>query len=211
MPTFLAGPDGQHPSAPRQLILGIISVGLYATFLLLQAGRHRDYFADDSNRHEPISERVPRHGPVWSHAILLFAYMAPVVFLVEQLARPIDYIIETLHAPTAFGGVVMAILVATPEAISAVRASIANNLQRSVNIFLGSVLSTIGLTVPAMLVVSQLYGHPVTLGLEHGDLVMLLLTLAVSIITFASGRTHLMQGAVHLVLFLAYVLLIFQQ
>jgi Ca2+:H+ antiporter len=137
--------------------------------------------------------------------------MGPVVFLVEQLARPIDYIIETLHAPTAFGGVVMAILVATPEAISAVRASIANNLQRSVNIFLGSVLSTIGLTVPAMLVVSQLYGHPVTLGLEHGDLVMLLLTLAVSIITFASGRTHLMQGAVHLVLFLAYVLLIFQQ
>ncbi|NNU51639.1 calcium:proton antiporter [Rhizobium sp. WYCCWR 11279] len=212
MPTFLAGPDGQHPSAARQLILGIISVGLYATFLFLQAGRHRDYFTDDSNRHEPPGERgAPVHGPVWPHAILLFAYMGPVVFLVEQLARPIDYIIETLHAPTAFGGVVMAILVATPEAISAVRASIANNLQRSVNIFLGSVLSTIGLTVPAMLVVSQLYGHPVTLGLEHGDLVMLLLTLAVSIITFASGRTHLIQGAVHLVLFLAYVMLIFQQ
>lgn len=212
MPTFLADPDGQHPSAPRQLILGVILVGLYATFLFLQAGRHRDYFADDSSPHEQHGgERVPRHGQVWPHAILLVAYMGPVVFLVEQLARPIDYIIETLHAPTAFGGVVMAILVATPEAISAVRASIANNLQRSVNIFLGSVLSTIGLTVPAMLVISRLYGHPVTLGLEHGDLVMLLLTLAVSIITFASGRTHLMQGAVHLVLFLAYVLLIFQQ
>ncbi|WP_411196784.1 calcium:proton antiporter, partial [Rhizobium sp.] len=211
MPTFLAGPDGQHPSAARQLILGVISVGLYATFLFLQTGRHRDYFADDTDRHEPRGGHVPHHGPVWPHAILLVAYMGPVVFLVEQLARPIDYIIETLHAPTAFGGVVMAVLVATPEAISAVRASIANNLQRSVNIFLGSVLSTIGLTVPAMLVVSQLYGHPVTLGLEHGDLVMLLLTLAVSIITFASGRTHLMQGAVHLVLFLAYVLLIFQQ
>ena len=84
--------------------------------------------------------------------------MGPVVFLVEQLARPIDYIIETLHAPTAFGGVVMAILVATPEAISAVRASVANNLQRAVNIFLGSVLSTIGLTVPAMLVVSRFTG-----------------------------------------------------
>ncbi|PDT00690.1 calcium:proton antiporter [Rhizobium chutanense] len=210
MPTFLAGPDGQHPSAARQLVLGVISVGLYATFLFLQAGRHRDYFADDS-RHESYGEHVPRHGRLWPHTILLFAYMGPVVFLVEQLARPIDYIIETLHAPTAFGGVVMAILVATPEAISAVRASIANNLQRSVNIFLGSVLSTIGLTVPAMLAVSQLYGHAVTLGLEHGDLVMLLLTLAVSIITFASGRTHLMQGAVHLVLFLAYVLLIFQQ
>ncbi|MFS8147061.1 calcium:proton antiporter [Rhizobium sp. BR 249] len=210
MPTFIAGPDGQHPSAPRQLILGIVSVGLYATFLFLQAGRHQDYFASDGNR-QHHGERAPPHGSAWPHALLLFAYMGPVVFLVEQLARPIDYIIETLHAPTAFGGVVMAVLVATPEAISAVRASIADNLQRSVNIFLGSVLSTIGLTVPAMLVVSRLYGHPVTLGLEHSDLVMLLLTLAVSIITFASGRTHLMQGAVHLVLFLAYVLLIFQQ
>ncbi|RUM12303.1 calcium:proton antiporter [Rhizobium phaseoli] len=211
MPTFLAGPDGQHPSAPRQLMLGIVSVGLYATFLFLQAGRHHDYFTTDGNRHQHPGEHTPPHGPLWPHAVLLFAYMGPVVFLVEQLARPIDYIIETLHAPTAFGGVVMAILVATPEAISAVRASIADNLQRSVNIFLGSVLSTIGLTVPAMLVVSRLYGHPVTLGLEHSDLVMLVLTLAVSIITFASGRTHLMQGAVHLVLFLAYVLLIFQQ
>ncbi|MGO8396331.1 calcium:proton antiporter, partial [Rhizobium ruizarguesonis] len=110
----------------------------------------------------------------------LFANMGPVVFLVEQLSQPIDYIIETPHAPTALGGVVMAILVATPAAISAVPASIANNLQRSVNIFLVSVLSTIGLTVPAMLVVSQLYGHPLTLGLEHGDMVMLLRTLAVS-------------------------------
>jgi len=211
MPTFLSGPDGPHPSAPRQLILGIISVGLYSTFLFLQAGRHQHYFADESDRHEPRDEHAIPNGPVWPHAILLFAYMGPVVFLVEQLARPIDYIIETLHAPAAFGGVIMAILVATPEAISAVRASIADNLQRAINIFLGSVLSTIGLTVPAMLVISRLYGHPVTLGLEHGDLVMLVLTLAVSIITFASGRTHLMQGAVHLVLFLAYVLLIFQQ
>ncbi|RUM18097.1 calcium:proton antiporter [Rhizobium vallis] len=211
MPTFLAGPDGPHPSAPRQLILGVISVGLYTTFLFLQAGRHQEYFAADSNHHEPRGDQAPPRGSIWPHVILLFAYMGPVVFLVEQLALPIDYIIETLRAPTAFGGVVMAILVATPEAISAVRASVANNLQRSVNIFLGSVLSTIGLTVPAMLVISRLYGHPVTLGLEHGDLVMLLLTLAVSIITFASGRTHLMQGAVHLVLFLAYVLLIFQQ
>ena len=210
MPTFLAGPDGQHPSAPRQLILGIVSVGLYATFLSLQAGRHQEYFTSDGRR-EHHGEQAPPHGPIWPNTVLLFAYMGPVVFLVEQLARPIDYIIETLHAPTAFGGVIMAVLVATPEAISAVRASIADNLQRSVNIFLGSVLSTIGLTVPAMLAVSHLYGHPVTLGLEHGDLVMLLLTLAVSIITFASGRTHLMQGAVHLVLFMAYVLLIFQQ
>jgi Ca2+:H+ antiporter len=209
LPSFLYAEGGQHPSAPRQFVLGVISVGLYCTFLVLQTGRQHDYFTEAEEYHN-APERMPAPEPIWLHAVLLFAYMLPVVYLVEQLALPIDYVIETLHAPAAFGGVVMAVLVATPEAISAVRASIANHLQRSINIFLGSVLSTIGLTVPAMLAISHLYGHPVTLGLEHSDLVMLLLTLAVSIITFASGRTHLMQGAIHLVLFVSYLLLIFQ-
>jgi Ca2+:H+ antiporter len=210
MPSFLHTPGGPHPSAPRQIVLGVISIGLYGIFLILQAGRHHSYFSEES---EPsvAQEKGSGTGSIWLHTALLFAYMLPVVYLVEQLARPIDYVIETLHAPSAFGGVVMAVLVATPEAISAVRASISNHLQRSINIFLGSVLSTIGLTVPAMLAISFIVGRPVTLGVEGYDLVMLVLTLAVSIITFSSGRTHIMQGAVHLVLFLAYVLLIFQR
>ncbi|MDR6667638.1 calcium:proton antiporter [Rhizobium sp. 1399] len=211
MPTFLAGPDGPHPSASRQMFLGIVSIGLYSIFLLLQSGRHRRYFADDGSHLERHAVSMRPHRAVWHHAVLLLVYMGPVVFLVEQLARPIDYVIETLHAPAAFGGVIMAVLVATPEAISAVRASVANHLQRAINIFLGSVLSTIGLTVPAMLAISHFYGHPVTLGLQGPDLVMFVLTLTVSIITFSSGRTNLMQGAVHLVLFVAYVLLITQQ
>lgn len=210
MPSFLYGTGGPHPSPPRQLALGIISVGLYATFLFLQTGRHHSYFSENGEHHTPAEPPSPHGGPVWRHTLLLFAYMVPVVYLVEQLAVPIDYVIESLHAPPAFGGVAMAVLVAAPEAISAVRASVANNMQRSINIFLGSVLSTIGLTVPAMLAVGYFYGHPMTLGLEGNDRVMLVLTLAVSMITFASGRTHLMQGAVHLMLFLAYVMLIFQ-
>jgi Ca2+:H+ antiporter len=211
MPTFLAGPDGPHPTAARQMFLGIVSIGLYSIFLLLQSGRHQRYFAEDGNNLERRAVGIRPHRGVWHHAVLLLAYMGPVVFLVEQLAKPIDYVIETLHAPAAFGGVIMAVLVATPEAISAVRASVANHLQRAINIFLGSVLSTIGLTVPAMLAISHFYGHPVTLGLEGPDLVMFALTITVSIITFSSGRTNLMQGAVHLVLFIAYVLLITQQ
>ena len=210
LPSFLHT-DGSQASTPRQMILVVISVGLYGVFLMLQAGRHHRYFTDGSEPRHEKRDGAAQKSTILLHAVLLFAYMAPVVFLVEQLARPIDYIIETVHAPAALGGIIMAVLVATPEALSAVRASIANNLQRSVNIFLGSVLSTIGLTVPAMLLVAHLTSHPITLGLEGSDLVMLTLTLAVSMITFASGRTHMMQGAVHLVLFLAYVLLIFQQ
>ena len=112
------------------------------------------------------------------------------------------------HAPVALGGMIIATLVATPEAIGAVRAAKANHLQRSVNISLGSVLATIGLTVPSMLVISHMTGKKVVLGLEHANLLLLPLTLALSIITFTSGRTNILQGAVHLLLFASYVMLI---
>jgi Ca2+:H+ antiporter len=144
------------------------------------------------------------------HAFLLLAYILPVVFLAERLAHPIDYLIETLHAPAPLGGVIIALLVATPEAIGATRSALANRLQRSINISLGSVLSTIGLTVPAMLTISYLTDHEVHLGLTGANDVLLLLTLAVSVVTFASGRTNVLQGAVHVVLFAAFVMLIFQ-
>jgi Ca2+:H+ antiporter len=83
-------------------------------------------------------------------------------------------------------------------------------MQRAVNIFLGSVLATIGLTIPSVLILNHLIDRPIVLGVEHADLALLILTLAVSIITFTSGRTNMLQGVVHLVLFAAYVLLIFQ-
>ncbi|WP_183898840.1 calcium:proton antiporter [Rhizobium metallidurans] len=210
MPNFTHPSGGPGYSTVQQSVLAFISVGLYGVFLMLQTGRHRGFFIDDTEEAMPQSRHAAHRGPLWWPIVMLLVYMSLVVFLVEQLAAPIDYFIETLRAPPALGGVIMAILVATPEAISAVRASVANHLQRSVNIFLGSVLSTIGLTVPAMLVISHLTGNPVILGLDHSSPIMLVLTLALSIITFSSGRTHLMQGAVHLVLFVAYFLLIFE-
>ncbi|KQV81488.1 calcium:proton antiporter [Rhizobium sp. Root1220] len=209
MPNFSHPADAPAYSTAQQNILIFISVGLYSVFLALQTGRHRGFFVDETGGEYAAARTGVHDDPLWLSVVLLLCYMALVVFLVEQLAPPVDYFIETLHAPAALGGVVMAVLVATPEAISAVRASVANHLQRSVNIFLGSVLSTIGLTVPAMLALSHITGHPIVLGLGRTDSVLLILTLSVSIITFASGRTHLMQGAVHLVLFGAYFLLIF--
>jgi len=209
LPSFLRS-DGSEASGMSQMILAVISAVLYGIFLTLQAGRHQHFFTEEGEL-SMETERPTARSSILLHSLLLFAYMAPVVFLVEKLAVPVDYVIETVHAPAALGGVIMAVLVATPEAISAVRASIANRLQRAVNISLGSVLSTIAITVPAMLFIGHITQHQLTLGLTGSDLVMLIVTLAVSIITFASGRTHVMQGAVHLVLFLAYALLIFQQ
>ena len=108
------------------------------------------------------------------------------------------------------GGVMVAILVATPEGIGGIKAALRNELQTSVNVFLGGVLATIGLTVPIMLVLAHMLGLDLILGLQSSNLVLLLLMLAVSVITFSSGRTNLLQGAVHLLLFGAFLILLFE-
>jgi Ca2+:H+ antiporter len=209
LPNFTVTTPGPTLSTAQQVFLVIMSAGLYCAFLAIQTGRHRGYFASEEE-HEPRPRQGDRRAPLYRHATLLVLYMAPVAYLAEQLAHPIDYLIETLKVPTALGGVAIAILVATPEAISASRAAFANRLQRSINIFLGSVLSTIGLSVPFMLAISYYTDHTVYLGLSPANDLLLILTLVVSIVTFASGRTNILQGAVHVMLFAAFLMLIFQ-
>jgi Ca2+:H+ antiporter len=210
LPNFTITTPGPTLSPAQQLFLCVMSVGLFCAFLAIQTGRHRGYFISDGD--DPAEQPKLPHATssLYWHAGLLLAYILPVVLLAEQLAEPIDYFIETLHAPEALGGVVIAMLVATPEAIGATRSAMANRLQRSINISLGSVLATIGLTVPAMLAVSYATGREVYLGLDKANNALLLLTLSVCVVTFASGRTNILQGAVHVVLFAAFVMLIFQ-
>lgn len=208
LPDFTQTTPGPTLSPAQQIVLAVVGVGLYGAFLAIQTGRYHGYFTTDEGGTE--TGATPASGTLAAPISFLIVYLGLVIFLAEQLARPIDYLIETLAAPTALGGVIMATLVATPEAISAIHAARANHMQRSANIFLGSVLSTIGLTVPVMLLICRVDNHVMYLGVEHGEMVMLLLTLAVSVVTFASGRTNVMQGAVHLVLFATYVLLIIQ-
>ena len=197
---------GPTLSGMQETFLSIMSICLYAAFLVIQTGRHRGFFVLEA-------EGLPHHaegGSLWKHVFFLAAYMLPVVFLAEHLAPPTDYVIETLKAPVALGGLAIAVLVATPEAIGATKAAFNNHLQRAMNIFLGSVLATIGLTIPAMLLIGRLTGHTIFLGVEHGNQVLLLLTLFLSAITFTSGRTNILQGLVHVLLFFAYILLIFE-
>jgi Ca2+:H+ antiporter len=213
LPNFSVSSPGPTLIFSQEVFLGVSSVGLYVTFLFLQTSRHRVYFAPLENKTEPLT--VMPHAAaaspgLWLHVVLLLAYIVPVVFLAEQLAVPVDYVVETLKAPAALAGLTMAVLVATPEAISAVRSARHDHLTRSVNISLGSVLSTIGLTIPSILLVSHFTHHPVTLGLQHTDLLLFLLTLTLCLVTFANGRTNVLQGAVHLILFVAYVFFMFQ-
>ena len=209
LPDFTTTTQGPTLSTLQQTLLGVMASGLYLTFLLLQTGRHHGFFVLPEETNETAGGARAK-ARAWPSVLLLLAYLVSIISLVEHLARPIDYITETLNAPAAIGGVIMAVLVATPEATGAVRAALGNRLQRSINVSLGSVLSTIGLTVPIMLVVAALTGHNLILGVEHAELMLLILTLTVSLITFTSGRTNVLQGAVHMLLFASFLVFIFE-
>jgi Ca2+:H+ antiporter len=207
LPDYTQTIPGPIYSVPQQIVLVIVSLALYLIFVVLQTGRYHGYFEDAAH---PVAGAHGADAPLWFSTLMLAAYMASVVYLVEQFGPPVDYLLETLRAPAPLGGIFIAILVAAPESIGAVKAALDNQMQRAVNIFLGSVLATIGLTIPSVLIINHLIERPTVLGVEHTDFVLLVLTLALSMITFTSGRTNMLQGVVHLLLFGVYILLIFQ-
>jgi Ca2+:H+ antiporter len=199
-------------SMTLSIFLIVMCVVLYGLFLGVQTMRHRHFFTqptDDTmdvvdTHHPPASMRtVP-----W-HAVLLILTMVPVVLLSKKLAILLDVGIEQLGAPTALAGLVVAILVLTPEAVAAAKAAAANQLQRGVNICLGSALATIGLTIPAVIMIGFAIGMPVQLGLNKVDSLLLFLTLLVCTVTFSGSRTNILQGGVHAVIFLAWLVLMF--
>jgi Ca2+:H+ antiporter len=212
---------GRSAFTPSQAIFfGALTVVLYGVFLLIQTVRHRNQFLEpaiEADARGPLAadDTAHEHGhheihSVPYHAVLLLLTMLPVVLLSKKLAAFVDYGIETMRAPDALGGLIVAVLVLAPEGLGALRAALANQLQRSVNILLGSALATISLTVPAVLMISLVIDRSVELGLGQVEMILLLLTLAVSTLTFTGGRTNILQGAIHLVLFLAFVGLIFE-
>lgn len=197
----------------QSVFLIIISLAIYGIFLIIQTISHRTHFItpfQPQENYTPFDLHIkypPK--PIKFHFFLLVAYLIPTLFLAEQSALPINYILIDLKAPVSLGGLLVALLVVAPEGVSAIRASLANQLQRSVNISLGSVLATTGLTIPCIMSLGLLTHKTVILGLDYSDTVLLVLTLIMSILTFVSGRTNMLQGAVHLVLFFAYIMMIF--
>ncbi len=211
LPNFTTSVSGPNFSTEQEIFLAVMSLSLYAIFLLIQTMRHRRYFIDSK---EVVGETNSTHHPLHMHstafhAAMLILYLVAVILLAEKFAIPLDNSIEKFNVPQEFGGAMIAALVLSPEGLGAIRASLRNQLQRSINILLGSVLATIGLTIPAVLMVSLITKRPVTLGVQGGNLPLLLLTLAVSVVTFTSRKTNVLQGCIHLLLFAVFVLLIF--
>jgi Ca2+:H+ antiporter len=214
LPDYTAAP-GPTFSPLHSTFFIVMSIGLYGVFLAIQTTRHRDYFLPPASAEHPSDQEGPHAEhevhTVTYHAPLLLAYLLPTVYLAEQIAVPIDYGIHVLHAPPSLGGLLVSVLVLFPESLTAIRAALNNQLQRSVNLLFGSVLASISLTVPAALTLGFITGQTVILGLDPVNTVLLLLTLAVTVLTFSSARTNVLLGAVHALLFLAYVMLIFEK
>jgi Ca2+:H+ antiporter len=208
LPNFtLAAPRGEF-STLQFAFVGLLCVLLYGSFVVTQMTTQREDFLDDlepSTAHHPVAE----HGLAASFVLLAMGLIG-VVLLAEHVAASLEGGLALLHVQQtdAIVGAFIATLVLLPETVSAIRAAMGNQLQRSLNIALGSACATIGLTIPVVAVASVVTGQQLTLGLGSGDTVLLILALSISVVSFGNGRTTMLTGLVHLVVFVAYLLLI---
>jgi len=208
LPRFTTStPDGS-PSGLLAIFLVIASVGVYTVFLFTQTQTHASIFRTDAEEGSHAHVAAVRWG-VAGHALLLGVTMLLIVLLSKHLAVFVQMGVTTAGLPAALGGIVVAVVVLTPEGLAAIRSAWANQLQRSINICLGSGLATIGLTIPAVLAVSFATGRHIELGLEAPEIVILAVTMLVSLTTFIPARTTALQGVLHAVLFCGYLLLVF--
>lgn len=223
LPSFLSG-AGEF-SASQAIAVGVLTALLYAVFLWQQMGGHRRLFIQPAagamaipdrgargtaGEGEPTSVRhVDRWAVLVRSTVLLFLIL-PIVLLAHHLAVVTDYGIAAVGAPAAVGGVLIAVIVFTPESIAAVRAAVHNEMQRAINLCLGAFVSTVGLTVPAVLAIGLLTGEQVVMGISPMEMVLFALTVALGMLTFNGQRTSALQGCMHIALFLVFGVLLFQ-
>ncbi len=206
----LAAPVGNFSTVQLALV-SLLCLLLYGSFLFAQMTRHREDFLDDGTTAEHGGHT--HHGAPSSLVVslgMLGVGLLGIVLLAEYVAAGIEQGLAALEVPQADAvvGAFIATLVLLPESIAAIKASYRNELQRSLNIALGSACATIGLTVPVVAIASLVTGRGITLGLAEGDIVLLAVALLVSMVSFGTGRTNALTGGVHLVIFVAYLLLI---
>lgn len=202
--TSVAGPMF---STSQLFFAGAVSLVLYGSFVFVQTVRHRDYFLPVEGGSEEAHAPPPSGRTAIVSAGLLIAALIAVVGLAKALTPTLEMGVAWLDAPKALVGIVIAALVLLPEGLAAVRAAHANRLQTSLNLALGSALASIGLTIPVVAVVSVVLRQPLALGLGPKEEVLLALTLLVGVVTLGTGRTTVLQGIVHLVIFAAFLFL----
>ena len=205
LPNYTSTELGPYYSTAQLAFAGIVSLVLYGSFVFVQTVRHRDYFLPIQNADEEAHAPLPAGTEVAQSAGLLLVSLVVIVGLAKTLTPTVEAGIAYAGVPKAVVGIVIATLVLLPEGLAVLRASWRNRLQTSLNLALGSVLATIGLTIPAVVAASLILRQPAALGLSAKDQLLLMLTLLLGVVTLGTGRTTVLQGIVHLVVFAVFL------
>ncbi len=210
LPNFTATRGPSY--TPSQLVfISVVTLVLFASFTAFQTGRHREYFlpVDDG---DPETENVappPDRGAALASLAWLLLSLVVVVLSAKKLAPTMEAMLVAAGAPKAVAGIVIAAIVLMPEGVAAVRAAIANRVQTSLNLAIGSAIASIGLTIPTVSLVAVIMHWPLALGLDSMSTVLLFLSLFVASISLRTGRTNIQIGIVHAVLLGTYLFLSF--
>jgi Ca2+:H+ antiporter len=208
LPNFAEAASGPSYSVLQLEGIGLMALVLWCVFVFVQTIKHRDYFLDapdDDGAGQALHNLPGRLTTVLSF-VLLVVSLAAVVLLAKALSHPVDAAIAAAGLPKAFVGVVIALIVLMPEGLAAIKSALRNRLQNSINLALGSAIASIGLTIPTVAVVSIVINRQIVLGVSQTNMTLLVLTLYIAALTLGTGRTTVLQGAVHLVIFAAFIL-----
>jgi Ca2+:H+ antiporter len=208
MPNYTLTTPGPIYSAAQLGFVSVVTILLYGVFLYTQTIRHRDYFIGGAASAADEGAHASNRTLLLSAVLLLVSLLA-VVLLAKKFSQVVDAGAALIGAPPAFAGILVALLILLPESVAAIGAARKNDLQKSINLALGSSLATIGLTVPAVAVAAFALDKQLVLGLSAQDMVLLVLTLLLSMLTFGTGRTNILFGLVHLVVFAIFIFLVF--
>ncbi len=206
LPNYTTTKPGPFYSNAQLIFVAIISLVIYAAFVLTQTIRHRDYFLPpNADKDADTHAAPPSRNTTLASGILLLLCLGIVVLLAKALAPDIENAVISAGAPKSLVGIIIAAVVLLPEGIAAYNAARKNRLQTSLNLALGSALASIGLTIPAVAIVAMLTGMTITLGIDMKATVLLLLSLFTIMLSLATGKTNMMQGVVLLVIFATYL------
>jgi Ca2+:H+ antiporter len=230
LPRLTEAEPGGFMTPRMEIFVATASVLMYGAFLWMQTSRYRSFFAHESaevdaeqvndiGRIHPDSQQTLHSGgadhdvalfkPLWRDVTGLVVMLVVVVVLAESLGKSTAGFLKETGLPPAIAGVLVACLALGPEGLAAIKAARRNSMQRTMNILLGSALSTIGLTVPTVLILARILGQHIELGLPFPEIALLIGTMLISIVNFTHGRANPMQGVVHLALFITYIALLF--
>ena len=202
---------GGNFSTGQSLLIALVSAAMYGVFLLIQTKTHQNLFIyeheDKSDDGDPHHGKPSAHSSGW-HGLWLVIHLVAVISVTKMNAPVLEQLLGDLHAPQQFTGFLIALLILSPEGLGAIKAVLANQVQRAMNLFFGSVLATISLTVPVVTLISVITGQPLIFGLEAPQMIIMCSVLLLSQISFSTGRTNVLNGAAHLALFVGYLITI---